>query len=80
MSTTLIEIRAKRGFSIHGRTVDAGQIVRLTPLDAAMVVGGTRGEFVDPDDREIAFAAARKADELAAPNVRLPGSGWVKGF
>jgi hypothetical protein len=80
MSTTLIEVRAKRSFTIHGRTVDTGQIVRLAPLDAALAVGSTRAEYVDPDDRVIAVAALRKADELAAHNVRRPGDSWVKNF
>ena len=75
-----IAIIINRPLQHKGRRIEAGQIVNMTPLEAAHCTATGRAGFVNPGDREAAIDAARAEDEriTAEQKRNSRGSFWTR--
>lgn len=74
----MISVRALSAIFFRGQPVAAGVVMAVPPVEAFECVASTRFEYVFPEDRETAIAAARASDEKACAFSGLRPPGWVK--
>jgi len=76
----LISIRVLSAIYLRGELVAAGTVIDVLPIEAAECCSiPSRCEYVFPEDRETAIAAARAADAKACAKQKgVRGPAWAK--
>lgn len=75
-----IEVLAVRAFYMYGEVVAAGTVASLPAADAAVAVSTGRAQYVHPEERELAIAAARADDAKRCPDVPDRAESWVRRY